>query len=465
MSVRISADRLARIRQSAREVPPATSRKNKEAELTRRSAARVAGWSNTLEAVRRNKEKGMADRAARLEAQRQQIDDDERARKQRERDAALKRAHDLIYAETDRMKTFRSHKITAETVHDRGDQKSIKLRQAAMEKKLTAHWLGVSKREMAKIDAKNAAKAARVKESYRETAAMQKHQRAGFNTKVVQRLLQEKREGELIVAKSARDYLEDVGKDEDRKRHARMIAFEMMEANADLKLRRKVAAEEAARLDAQDKAYAASRDDLKRRRKLHVAKMTAEKQATVQRMIDRAVENLRLVTNTEDARQARQADEIEAKKVASLAAKEAKLQALRDACHNSRQSQIARKRREREMQTASDAELAAVAKRKNEEAIQAAKDKLAFLKKRDIAHEAALKVQIEETFGRRDTEKVEDIATAKALQAANDAELGAFYQHIQGEIVKAAANGVDTEILARSLVPRNELKGFVWTKR
>ena len=464
MSIQISAERLARIRASARPVPPQTSRRAKEEELTRRSSARVSGWSNTLEAVRRNKEKGMEARARRLEAERQQIDDDERERKQRERDAALKRAHDLMYAETDRMKTFRSHKILAETTATRGDQKAVKLRQAQMALDHEAHWQRVAKGEMAKIDRKEAAKAAGVTERYRSVAATQKHQRGQFQKKVVQRLLQEKREGELIVAKSQRDFQEDVAKDEDRKRHARMIAFEMLQANEDLKLRRKIAAEEAARLDAIDKAYAARADDLKARRKVHVRKMADQKQATVQRMIDRAVEHLSKVTNTEVARQQKQADEIEEKKVRDLAAKEAKLQALRDACHNSRQAQLARKARERKEQAEADAIFAAAAKAENEAAIQAAKDKRAAKKREDIAHESMIKRQIEEQFGRKDGDRDADLAAAAALKAQNDKELSEFYSHIQGEMERADA-GVDTRILARSLIPRNELKGYVFTKR
>lgn len=129
----ISRSDLERIKKS---VQPETqdSFKDRRAELKKKSEDRLQHWPNTLEALRKKKESFLKDKEDAIEAERRKIDEEEAEVKKQQRLEAIKRANQLLYEQTDRMKVLRSEELYAKVIDERKVQLAEKQRLKEIEK-------------------------------------------------------------------------------------------------------------------------------------------------------------------------------------------------------------------------------------------------------------------------------------------------------------------------------------------
>jgi hypothetical protein len=86
---------------------PASLKAAKREQLRKISNDRLKNWPNTLEAMRMKKETYMKDRADAEEAQRREVDRGEAELRKQSRVETIRRANDILYEQTDKMKMFR----------------------------------------------------------------------------------------------------------------------------------------------------------------------------------------------------------------------------------------------------------------------------------------------------------------------------------------------------------------------
>lgn len=129
----ISRSDLERIKNS---VKPETqdSFKDRKAELKKKSEDRLQHWPNTLEALRKKKESFLKDKEDALEEQRRKVDEEDAELKKQQRLEAIKRANQLLYEQTDKMKVLRSEELYAKVIDERKEQLAEKQHLKELEK-------------------------------------------------------------------------------------------------------------------------------------------------------------------------------------------------------------------------------------------------------------------------------------------------------------------------------------------
>lgn len=126
MSV-LSRSELQRIKDSVEpSVSDYNSKGEKRAELKKKSNARLQHWPNTLEALRKKKESYLKDKEAREEMARREIDLQEAEYQKSKRLESIKRANQLLYEQTDKMKMLRSEQLYADVLQGRTEQIFVK---------------------------------------------------------------------------------------------------------------------------------------------------------------------------------------------------------------------------------------------------------------------------------------------------------------------------------------------------
>jgi len=130
----LSRGELERIRREAGLASGSVAAQDRKNELKQKSMERVKNWPNTLEAVRKKKESAMKDRAEADELKRQEIDRQEAEIRRNQRLESIRKANDLLYEQTDKMKLLRSQMAYADVIHGRVSQVEEKKKVKDIEK-------------------------------------------------------------------------------------------------------------------------------------------------------------------------------------------------------------------------------------------------------------------------------------------------------------------------------------------
>lgn len=114
----LTSDELERILASV-SAPTQSNREAKRLGTKAKSEQRTTQWPNTLEAMRKKKDRWKKDKEEREEEARRKIDEEEAQLQREARTKQIERANRLLYEQTDRMKTLRSKQLLADVVHVR----------------------------------------------------------------------------------------------------------------------------------------------------------------------------------------------------------------------------------------------------------------------------------------------------------------------------------------------------------
>lgn len=108
--------------------------------LKKVSDTRVANWPNTLAAQRKAKLDWKKERADKEEAERRKTDQIEAELQRKTRVDAIKRANQLMYEQTDKMKFLRGQQLYTDVIADREDQVQFLKNKNQAEKEMEKHW-------------------------------------------------------------------------------------------------------------------------------------------------------------------------------------------------------------------------------------------------------------------------------------------------------------------------------------
>lgn len=336
---------------------PVTSNREKE-RLARKqlSSERMKQWPNTLAALRQKKEDQRLDRENQEEQKRIILDKKNAERKAKIRAEQIRRANELMYAQTDQMKVLNSGLLLSDVLSDREAQISMKkTRKSRAQEREELRILAEERKLLASLAQDEADEMERTAKNKR-IAAEQKQQLADYRDAYIARLREEKTQGEEIVRKAELEFIEDQQKKELVRRRARQNALELREANEALKEVKRQQKRKEEEEDAAAAAHATRKEELVAERKRREdAKFQAD-QATRQRMIDEAVRRLDELRKDEGQRLNKQEQQVRQKEEESLEKKLQQQAQQMEAIRQSRDMQMALRKQKADNKKLADAE-------------------------------------------------------------------------------------------------------------
>jgi len=426
------------------------------------SQAREAAWPNTLAAQRKNKLDQRVKREEAAEMARLKVDAMEEARRQAARKKSIDRANNLLYEQKDLMKRFRSQQMLSDIIYEQKLQVDAVAFKKTVNQKRDEYFHREAMRLREDGIAAEKRKVERAVRQAKAVAAEQQEQLKEYTKAHLEKMVKQRMEGKLILEKAKRNAIEDAEKKEARRRAARQNNFDMSRANDELKSMNAVFAQKLAIETATIKRYADDKDYQDKRRKAHMIKKSAHKQAKVQRMIDRATEHLNSMQNNSEARLASQIAEKRAKDDAEHERKEQYRRDMVVAIDKSRQLQLDRKERDRKRDISEDKAMVSAWREQNRQMNeQAERERLQRLKVA-TGVQTFQGDQIAEIKKRRKISKAKALKIAKAKAKATVDEEDAVLVQVRREIDIYAQEGKNIKTMQNSLVPKDEIKGFVF---
>ncbi|CCI42766.1 unnamed protein product [Albugo candida] len=324
-----------------------SDKETKRLELKQKSSDRYSQWPNTLDAMRQKKDRWKKDKEDREEKVRLRMDEEERQIQTRARTQQIERANELIYEQTDRMKTLRSKQLLTDVIYHRHlqehEKRQLENQNEAIENAYASKLLkDVLESEKKDLEKKKINMNERIK-----LAKMQKEQLEEYKQRYIDTLIQEKREGERIVAKVNEELQREQEVENERKCRMKQASEETQSANAKLLALRQAEKEkeQVAELKREEDALK-KQQQIARGEKMQRMKFE-QKQARKQRMIDLATQNLVKLEQKNDERIQNQFNEVREKEEKGLQDRADRRAADLEAIHRSRQQQLDFKAKER----------------------------------------------------------------------------------------------------------------------
>ncbi|KAF1776581.1 hypothetical protein GQ600_25685 [Phytophthora cactorum] len=342
-STTLSADELERMRASVS--PPVQSdREARRQAIKLKSEQRTAKWPNTLEAMRKKKDRWKKDKEERLEEERKKIDEEEMRLQRETQTKQIERANRLLYEQTDRMKTLRSKQLLADVVHHRTLQLEEKLMLKDQDDLTNHHYDQQVLAQVIEGEAQEQRQRKKRLEENARLAAGQKQQLEEYKQRYINELREEKREGERMKQQAEQEYLDEMEKDRQRKLRLKQASEDTQLANQRLQVHRE-AQKEKERLEDLKREEEERKKQLRDAKRMDLQRQKKENaQARKQRMIDLATNNLvKLEQKTEEQQEVRVKEDKMLKERADRRAAE------QEAIARSRRHQLDCKLREKEL--------------------------------------------------------------------------------------------------------------------
>nr|CCA14557.1 conserved hypothetical protein [Albugo laibachii Nc14] len=328
--------------------PPVPSDKEtKRLELKQKSTDRYSQWPNTLDAMRQKRDRWKKDKEDREEKVRLRMDEEEKQIQTRVRTKQIERANQLIYEQTDRMKTLRSKELLTDVLYHRQfqelEKKQIENQNEAIE---NAYAFKVFQ-DICESEQKDLEKKKINTQERTELAKLQREQLEEYKQRYIDTLNQEKREGEKLAAKVNEELQREQQVENERKRRMKQASEDTQSTNAQLRALRQ-AEKEKERLEDVKREEDALKKHQRIARGENMQRMKFEqKQARKQRMIDLATQNLVKLEQKNDERILNQFNEVREKEEKELQDRADRRAADLEAIHRSRQQQLDFKAKDR----------------------------------------------------------------------------------------------------------------------
>jgi hypothetical protein len=451
MTLVLSKDEYNRIKRSVLEVPEDRSHLEKKAQLKKLSQERLKHWPNTLEALRKKKENFMKEKAEQEEAKRQEIDKQEAELRRAGRLETIRKANDLLYEQTDKMKLLRSQQLYADVIYTREFQMKDKTRSKEDEKvsSLKHHEVILKQvEEGEKMEKQKFEKQQKLIEDVKISRKQQLHEvntiRNTEKQKVIDAGLRMKREAEERVQEEVRSY-------ELRQKMIAESNIKMVAANEELK---RVKEEIKYKEQLADQAREEEIGKIEHRKLMlkHLEKQRFEKaQQTRQKLIDTAVQLLAEKSHTEEVLLQQQMQDLKDKEDRLLAEKKERDEKFRELISNSRIEQISAREEEKRKRYDEESRLLEKWRIENETAMQKEKYKI---KNARIETMKLKKIQYDEgqeNAKKKRDEKMIEIEQSKFLHSIRGNDDARFIELCKQEIEKNIAIGKPVYTLFKAL--------------
>ncbi|RLN50718.1 hypothetical protein BBJ28_00020049 [Nothophytophthora sp. Chile5] len=340
----LSADELERIMASVS--PPVQSDREAKRQATRlKSEQRTAKWPNTLEAMRKKKDRWKKDKEEREEAARKKVDEEEMRLQREAQTQQIERATRLLYEQTDRMKTLRSKQLLTDVIH-------LEEKHMLEEQDRHVNYL-YDRQVLAKVlqgEEEEQRERMRQQEAYGKLARIQKEQLEEYKQRYIKELREEKLDGERMKQDAEQEYLEEMKEERLQKQRMKQASEATQLANAQLRAHREMQKEQE-RLEDVKREEQERKKQLLDARRLELQRQKKESaQARKQRMIDLATQNLVKLEQKSEERLLNQSNEVRAKEDKELKDRADRRAVEKEAIARSRRHQVDAKQREKKLE-------------------------------------------------------------------------------------------------------------------
>lgn len=173
-----------------------TSSAEKRRRLKELSDARASTWNNTIDAQRRAREEARAERLRQRELENKALDDAEAVHVEQERMRIIDRANQILYQETDRVKTFNSALKLASAIQAHDSQNDELRRRQQVENDEDMKYHLASEQRRLELVAKEQQAAEARKQRALELAQLQRQQLDAHRRKLQAQHEVERQDGE-----------------------------------------------------------------------------------------------------------------------------------------------------------------------------------------------------------------------------------------------------------------------------
>ncbi len=448
----LSAEELRRMKNST--LPPTNESAKvvaRRAELKKLSNDKLKHWPNTLEAIRVKKENFLKEREEKMELERQEVDKQEAELARSQRLESIRRANNLIYEQTDKMKMLKSQKAYADAIHTRGFQIKEKERVAELEKVRDAEYHILTMAKVKAGEEEEARKKAAKELEIEKIKVIRKEQRDRAKEREQKIHDANVSEGERMKRDFKLQLQEEMDKQEARHKMIIQKNLDTLEENKKGQILRDEIRAEQLRQEASRDAEVAAIDHRKASLKMLEKRRFDRAQETKQRMIEAAVKQLESQKAESNAVFAKQEQDVKDREDKKEADKEAKRKKEWDDIVASRTHIINRKEEQYWVNIKEEEEMVAKFKRENEEGIQREKDKVIAAKEKQTQYKLQ---QLEEGKAKRQRMKEEMEAQKEQerfLQSIGSNDDARFKEICMAEIEKNVKAGKPVYTLLRAL--------------
>jgi hypothetical protein len=451
MTLVLSKDEYNRIKRSVLEVPEDRSHLEKKAQLKKLSQERLKHWPNTLEALRKKKENFMKEKAEQEELKRQEIDKQEAELRRAGRLETIRKANDLLYEQTDKMKLLRSQQLYADVIYTREFQMKDKTRLKEEEKvaSLKHHEVILKQvEEGEKLEKQKLEKQQKLIEDVKLSRKQQLHEvntiRGAEKQKVIEAGLRMKREAEERVQEEVRNY-------ELRQKMIDESNIKMVASNEDLKrIKEEIRYKE--QLAEQVREEEIAKIDHRKMMLKHLEKQRFEKaQQTRQKLIDTAVQLLAAKSHTEEVLLQQQMQDLKDKEDRLLAEKKERDEKFRELIAKSRVEQIGAREQEKQKRYEEENGLLEKWRGENEQAMQNERDKIKNARMETMKLKKIQYDEGQENAKKKREQKMIEIEQSKFLHSIRGNDDARFIELCKQEIEKNIATGKPVYTLLKAL--------------
>jgi len=392
----------------------------RKADLKQKSENRLKNWPNTLDALRKKKESFLKDREEQDEQRRQEIDKEEAAIRGAARTESIRKANELLYEQTDKMKMLRSQQLYADVIDTRYHQIDEKERKKKEQNEFEKGFHLTLLEQIKKGEEDEVSKANFRKQQVNIVKLTRQQQLDEVNRKK-QAELQLNLETGLRMKEEAKKRLEEDIVDKDLKqKKIKEGNLNALAANKELKLMKEdILAKE--KIDEINRIEEKEVIENRKKNLKDLEKTRFDKaQITRQKMIEAAMKKLSEVQNKEEEILNKQADEIRDREDKQHDIKQLKTKQNWDSIVETRTKQILSKS-EIEKKKKEDDEIIAkklILKSIKDTEIETLQQK--EKRSNDILLKKQLHQEAEEKRKKKEIEKILEIQERKLLIAANN---------------------------------------------
>ena len=364
---------------------------------------------------------------------------------------AIRKANDLIYSQTDKMKQLKSQKLYADVIATRYEQIDYKQKLKEDERLVDASYHQKTLAEVERLEAVEKAKLAKTQKLVTEIKIKRFDQLDDVRARKEMTEKLEREDGLRMKEKAIASLDAEWKQLEEKKKIAAANNLRMLKANSDLKgIREKMLeAERAAEAerDAEVEVIEARKIALKRLEKERFEKSQLSRQA----MIDAAVEQLARTAHVGNAILEKQVQDLKDKEDRKFADKAAMQEQNYAETVASRTAQVEAKKAKLALQKIEDDRLVAKWKRENEEGIEREKEKVIKAHAATVACKATQKADGEAVARKREEDRQREIEQTRFLQSIDVGDEGRFIELCQAEIERNIKAGKPVYTLLRAL--------------
>lgn len=364
---------------------------------------------------------------------------------------AIRKANDLIYNQTDKMKMLNGQILYADVIATRGQQIASKHQVTEQEKVKDAEYHQHILKEVARLEAIEKEKVDKTRSILANIKVARVEQLDEVRRKREEIIQKDIDEGTKMKLDAQKRLEEELAQFEEKRKYVTESNLKMLKANGELKtikdqLRQRELEAEAAR-DALVEGIEFKKLEVKRLEKERFEKS----QSSRQQMIDAAVKQLTLQSGKEGAILSKQMTEQRDKEDRKIADKAAKLEEDWAITVASRTEQIRAKKEKVEKQKEYDDMLVAKWKRENEEGIQQEMDKIINARKATVANKAIARAEADAKAAKATVDRIRDMEQTRFLQSIDTNDEGRFVEICQAEIARNIKLGKPVYTLLRAM--------------